>query len=79
MGIHHQDAPALRAAGDFDAEAASKDKNQDSTHFTEFSALTVAWFTPPPSKKLLTQKNSWGIIFGVIATLSRNQLRKIIL
>ena len=26
MGIHHQDAPALRAAGDFDAEAASKGK-----------------------------------------------------
>ena len=31
---------------------------------------------PPPSKKLLTQKNSRGIIFGVIATVSRNQLRK---
>ena len=35
--------------------------------------------TPPPSKKLLTQKKSWGIIFGVIATVSRNQLRKKIL
>ena len=34
---------------------------------------------PPPQKKLLTQKNSWGIIFGVIATVSRNQLRKKIL
>ena len=31
---------------------------------------------PPPSKQLLTQKNSRGIIFGVIATVSRNQLRK---
>ena len=30
----------------------------------------------PPSKKLLTQKHFWGIIFGVIATVSRNQLRK---
>ena len=34
---------------------------------------------PPPSKKLLTQKNSRGIIFGVIAMVSRNQLRKKIL
>ena len=34
---------------------------------------------PPPSKKLFTQNNSCGIIFGVIATLSRNQLRKRIL
>ena len=29
MGIHHQDVPALRAAGDFDAEeVASEDKMQ---------------------------------------------------
>ena len=28
MGIHHQDAPALRVAGDFDAEAASEEKMQ---------------------------------------------------
>ena len=33
----------------------------------------------PPSKKLLTQKKIWEIVFGVIATLSRNQLRKRIL
>ena len=32
MGIHHQDAPALRAAGDFDAEAASKDKMRHTSH-----------------------------------------------
>ena len=34
---------------------------------------------PPPLKNLLPQKRSREIIFGVIATLSRNQLRKRIL
>ena len=34
---------------------------------------------PPPAKKLLTQKKSGGIIFGAIATILRNQLRKKIL
>ena len=33
----------------------------------------------PPLKKLLMQKNSWGIILGGNATNSRNQLRKRIL
>ena len=32
MGIQHQDAPALRAADDFDAEAASEDKMQHNLH-----------------------------------------------
>ena len=30
----------------------------------------------PPANKILTQKNSGGIIFGAIATILRNQLRK---
>ena len=33
----------------------------------------------PPAKKLLTQNSSGGIIFGAIATIRRNQLRKRIL
>ena len=52
-------------------------------HTRKTLILVPLWFRyslpPPPSRKLLTQKHSRGIIFGVIATLSRNQLRKRIL
>ena len=52
------------------------------SHYPQFGPATVApeiRHYPPPQKKLLTQKNPWGIIFGVIATVSRSQLRKKIL
>ena len=41
--------------------------------------LVVLFVFLAPAKKLLTQKNSGGIIFGAIATILRNQLRKKIL
>ena len=41
--------------------------------------LELATTPPPPQINYLRKQNSRGIIFGVIATLSRNQLRKRIL
>ena len=41
MGIHHLDAPALKAAGDFDAEAASEDKMQHISHVPQRDTVRV--------------------------------------
>ena len=49
------------------------------TSFEKFGAIMATGGLPPPAKKLLAQKNSGGIIFGAIATIRRNQLRKRIL